>query len=605
MSNYEYFYPGTPSSMESGYSSLFSGYQFPAGRLSLTTNINTGNQLQEVSNLLNQGVKNVEVSLVNKQVFDQIPKQHMKEIARLTKLTGSKVSLHAPFADMTDLSGFNQQGGEWNEESRRSVEREMIDIVNRGNQIDDNGNVNITIHPSNRLPSTSYHMEKDSSGNSVKVMDSMPVYNIYDEKLGSIGPEEKYDPEKGAQIITIDPEKRINEYTEKFWKDQLRELEMQSRKAGEHIIAGRIETAAGEDIDKKGDRYQIAENNVRQGQLYLEGVDSTIRDLYARAMKSANETDNQKAKEILIAAHNEYSKKVEEMKNVKDNYEKSALLRSEAVNGMINKMKELAEDKDAIPKLFLKADDFAIKQTSKTLSNVALAAYSEYKDKAPTLSIENPPYGLSMSSGEELAKLIKESRNKLAEGLVEKEGLSYDNAVKVADKMIGATWDTAHISGMQSHGFSKDEIFEQSKKIAPFVKHVHMNDSLGGQMMGDLPPGMGNVPIGEILGEFADKGFKGTAVFESGAFAAMHRTTPHPMVLESMGSPIYAAHAAPNWNRFSQAGNETNYYSGMGMTIPDNSFQMYGGGFTGLPTELGGQLAGKGGGSRFSNTPIA
>src|SRR3989344_2534865 len=143
MASYEYFYPGTPSSMESEYSSIFSGYQFPAGRLSLTTNIGTGNQLDEVSKLLNAGVKNVEVSLVNKQVFDQIPKQHMKEIARLTKLTGSKVSLHAPFADMTDLSGFSQQGGEWNEEQRKSVEREMIEIVSRGNQICDDGNVNI------------------------------------------------------------------------------------------------------------------------------------------------------------------------------------------------------------------------------------------------------------------------------------------------------------------------------------------------------------------------------------------------------------------------------------------------------------------------------
>lgn len=600
MASYEYFYPGTPSSMESEYSSIFSGYQFPAGRLSLTTNINTGNQLQEVSNLLNQGVKNVEVSLVNKQVFDQIPKQHMKEIARLTELTGSKVSLHAPFADMTDLSGFDSRTREWNEEQRKSVEREMTEIVQRGNEIDKNGNVNITIHPSNQLPASSYHKEGDKI-----ITDVMHVYNIIDEKLAIVKAEEEYKPEKGADVVRISPQERMDEVNKTFWKNSLRELGIQAGRANEYLLEGRPATAAGELLDSESKISKLGFNNQKQGELHLEGVDNSLRDLYARAMKSANETNNERAKEILREAHNEYSKKVAEMQKEHDDYRKNVLLRGEAVNVMLRKMGELTEDEEVIPKIYVSADEFAIKQTSKTLSNVALSAYEKFGDKAPTLSIENPPYGLSMSSGEELAKLIKNSRNRLAEELAEKEGMSYDRAQEVAEKMIGVTWDTAHISGMKAHGFSKKDIIEQSKKVAPFVKHVHMNDSLGGQMMGDLPPGMGDVPIKDIMGEFADKGFKGTAVFESGAFAAMHRITPHPFVLEAMGSPLYPMKVSPTWNRSMGAGMEAVYYSGMGPFLPDYSFQMYGAGFTNLPTELGGQTAGAGRGrDRFSGTPM-
>ena len=45
------------------------------------------------------------------------------------------------------------------------------------------------------------------------------------------------------------------------------------------------------------------------------------------------------------------------------------------------------------------------------------------------------------------------------------------------------------------------------------------------------------------------------------------------------------------------------YFAGYGTMLPDSHFQSYGAGFTSLPTELGGQMAGKD--SRFSGTPMA
>jgi hypothetical protein len=45
------------------------------------------------------------------------------------------------------------------------------------------------------------------------------------------------------------------------------------------------------------------------------------------------------------------------------------------------------------------------------------------------------------------------------------------------------------------------------------------------------------------------------------------------------------------------------YFSGYGATLPEQHFSMYGGGFSSLPTELGGQVPGTGG-RRFAGTPM-
>ena len=101
------------------YGEIFTGYRIPAGQLGATTSVQTANQIREVSNLLNQGIKAVEVSMIQPEVFEMIPDQHLKEINRLSKLTGTETSLHAP---IIDPSGFTQQG--WDEVYREEAENQ-------------------------------------------------------------------------------------------------------------------------------------------------------------------------------------------------------------------------------------------------------------------------------------------------------------------------------------------------------------------------------------------------------------------------------------------------------------------------------------------------
>ena len=46
--------------------------------------------------------------------------------------------------------------------------------------------------------------------------------------------------------------------------------------------------------------------------------------------------------------------------------------------------------------------------------------------------------------------------------------------------------------------FTEKDVVKESEKIAPFVKHVHLSDNFGLEHT-ELPMGMGNVPMKEIL----------------------------------------------------------------------------------------------------------
>lgn len=150
MTNYENFYSGSVSSMSPEYSEIFTGYRIAPGRISSPTSIQTADQIREVSSRLSEGVKAVELQPISPEVFEAIPKQHMAEINRLTKLTGGEVSVHAP---MIDPAGFTREG--WSASEREQAERHLTSVVERVHALNPTGNVPVTIHASG-TPGTEY-----------------------------------------------------------------------------------------------------------------------------------------------------------------------------------------------------------------------------------------------------------------------------------------------------------------------------------------------------------------------------------------------------------------------------------------------------------------
>jgi len=611
MTNFESIYPGTTFLLDPEYS--FMGYRIPTGELGGTTSIQTANQLKEVNNLLNQGVKNTELSLINPEVFEMMPKDHLKEVHRLNKLTGAESTMHAP---TLDPSGFTQQG--WSRSNREEVEKQFTNFVERSHELSPDGNMPVTIHasviPGSEMIPTKIKMGgkeaygpliKPEEKNKAEVMGRMVAV---DQETGQFIPlEREYlysHHQKGPRIET--PEERLDIANNSKWVQSITNLAFYKKESDE--ILGRTQPALQPLFDKleKGEKLTEQEiqqhspelNQLQRGNLFLENVDTSFRTLFEQASKYADEKDKKETQKALNEISEAWIKLDNEARKTKVSSHEEAILKnaefiikkSQLVDDSINKLRAVAP-----PLQYRKVEDFAKEKASETLSNVALNTYKKFGDTSPIISIENPPYGSAISNAEDLKELIKDTRKKFTEKLVN-EGISRSEAQEQAKKLIGATWDTSHISMMRKQGFGKEKIIEETKKIAPYVKHVHLNDNFGSTHT-DLPPGKGNLPMSEIMKELEKAKFKGKKIFEGGGFFQHFQTSPFPYQLEEAGSPLYGAGGVA-WN---QLGGLGAYYMGHGPINPSIHHSTYGSGFTTLPVELGGEM--QGGASRFSGTP--
>ena len=251
------------------------------------------------------------------------------------------------------------------------------------------------------------------------------------------------------------------------------------------------------------------------------------------------------------------------------------------------------------PEIFVSTDEFAKEKTAKTVSNAAFEAYKKFGDKTPTIAIENVMPDWTLGRAESLREAVIKTREEFAKKLVKEKHLSENEAKNAAEKLIGATWDVGHINMLRKFGYNEEDILEETKKIAKFVKHTHLTDNFGFNDS-HLPLGMGNVPIKGILEELEKKGFKGKAIIEAGAFVQHFKTSPHPYTLRYLSSPLYTEKAEPYWSQISEMYGA--YNMGFGTMLPEKHFEMYGSGFANLPQELGGQIPGDK--SRFTGTPI-
>jgi hypothetical protein len=612
---YEFFYPGTPYSLEASYGDLFVGYRLPTGVIGGATSVQTANQIQEVSNLLNQGIKTIEVQPLQPEIFETIPKQHFKEIARLQKLAGAETSIHAP---IIEPSGFGKSG--WSETDRESAERQLKEVIDKSHELSPNGNIPVTIHASAiqgaEFSKPSEKMKEEYRGQFKKRYDRNPTaeeMKVLDEKrvvainqdtkqMIPVEREVKYYPETGREIRTPTAEIGVVNNTE--WVNNITNLAFYKKHADEVMKgAGEIlgESAEKlkkiknpEDFQKLPESEQAAVMQMQRADLFLGNVEAAFRTFYDKAYRFA---DKQGQDELDKIAHKwrEGWKEIQEKNDILTPLRKSALI--DQTLGQLRNAAEGRDPKIKPPQVYKPVEEFVGEHSAKTFANVALHGYEKYGNSAPIVSIENLFPGMAFSRSDQLKKLINNARDKFVEGAV-KKGHSKGEAKAMAKKIIGATWDVGHLNILRKEGYKTEDIIEETRKIAPFVKHTHLTDNFG-HSDSHLPPGMGNVPTKEILEELEKAGVSGKKIIEAGNFVQHFKVAPTQAVLEALGSPLYTMMAAPYWNQTS--GTYGSYFSGYGPIFPEQSFSMYGAGFSGMPMELGGQMQGKQ--SRFSGTP--
>jgi len=576
-------YQGGYSSLKPSYGDVFTGYHASAGSLGLTTDPRTANLLQEASSKLQTGVKQIELSAISPEIFESVPKQHLKEINRLSKLTGVKVSLHAP---ITEPSGISDRG--FSEASRKAAERQMLSAVERSHEINPDGSSPVTFHSSASLPGPEIIKTKQG-----KEIQKMIVINQETNQINAVKREKKFYPGEGEVTRSVEQELRTLNSSE--WINGITNLEFYKKEADEVISKALISLAPVLTKQKQGEqpeltpKQQIAFQQMQRANVFLENVESALNTMYNKAYKYSGE----ESRKDLDKISKDWSKGINEIRKQATPLT-LPLLKSKQLDKALQRIRTIAP-----PEVYKSLDEFSKDKTTQTFANIAFDSYKKFKDKAPIISIENPPYGGAFSTGEELKKIVEDSRKKFVERAV-KEGMSESNARTQAEKLIGVTWDVGHINMLRKHGFEEKDIIKETEAVAPLVKHIHLSDNFGFEHT-ELPMGMGNVPIKEIMEKLGKKGFEARKIIEAGNWWQHFKTPPVQETLMGMGSPIYSMQNAPYWNQI--LGFYQGYQGGFGPILPQRNYETFGGGFSQLPNELGGQRPGAAG-SRMSGKPM-
>ena len=329
--------------------------------------------------------------------------------------------------------------------------------------------------------------------------------------------------------------------------------------------------------------------NITHADIYLREAYGEFQNLFNKAYKAAEINDNKEDLEKLKTLRNRIEPKIGTMEKDPSQVQ---LLASELING-VNTLRTVSA-----PQSLSALRPWAIDKSATTFANVAFDAYKEFKNTAPIISIENPPVGTGLSRAEDLREIVKNARKKFAIRAQDKLGLSESEAQKQANKLIGVTWDVGHINMLRGRGFKEKHLVKETKKVAPYVKHVHLSDNFGLEHT-ELPMGMGNVPTKKHLDLISQYNKKAKQIVETGGWFEHFKTTPMKETFRALGSPVYGMDQGPYWNQIADA--SAGYFVGQGAVNPDIHHSLYGSGFSNIPVELGGQMAGR---SRASGAPI-
>jgi len=580
MTEYEIkdIYNGSYSSFTPSYENGFVGYHIANKNLGITTDPRVADVINEVSQKIAPGSKIVELSMIQPEIFESVPKKYLKEINRLSKLTGVEITLHGP---IVEASGIGREG--FSEINRKSAERQMFMAVERAREINPEGNSPVTFHSTAILPAPEIEKTKDG-----EIIKSVLVINSDNGRIDKVETKNRLFPgEEGTGRI----ENEIKKRNEEAWGSALTHLAYNTERAGELIrhygaasIFSEAEKKAGIELYPEN-KQAITSYNV--GKAFLNDSYRELKELCDIAIKNTPENE----KRFIEDFYREITPKVQKINdstNLKENIE----LREEIVERGLEVLNKLSTP----PQIIKPLEDFAREKAVETFSSVAFDSYKKFKDTSPIISIENPPANQGFSRGEDLKKIVEESREKFVEK-AKQEGISEGEARKQAERLIGVTWDVGHINMIRGKGFDEKDILKETEKIAPFLKHVHLSDNFGFEHT-ELPMGMGNVPIKEIMEKLGKKGFEAKKIIEAGNWWQHFKSSPVAETMKAMGSPVYGMDMAPYWNQSGAL--QRGYFSGYGTTLPQMNYETFGSGFSQLPAELGGERGGGGAGSRMS-----
>ena len=461
MASYENFYSGTDYGLDPDFSSkafLKTDYRSPASQFGITTDPRTANQLKEVSGKLSTGAKVIEVSGVSPEVLDSIPEQHLDEINRLRKLAGAELTFHGPLVEPT---GFTRQG--WDESHREQAEKQIVNALQRSHRMDPKGNMVVTFHSSHGVPSPeTTHYDPKTGKEEIK---DFIVVNEQTGQLNNLGPQISYLTETDEEFKK-DPKEavlhRIKQQAEDEWSKALQQVNFHAYAGARDIdeitaLTSEERKKLPIELQKKWDKenpmgklykahlegkepevlkeaektygpeaaalLQNMAQKITHGDIYLRDAFQELQGLFRQAYQTARRNNNIKDAQKLEAFRQRMLTKKDFIKDP----EKVGELAEEVVRG-VNVLRSV----DA-PVSIKPFKEFAIDKASDTFGNAAFKSYKKFGDTTPIISIENPPAGSGLTRADEIAAMIKKSREKFVEKAVD-SGISKSEAEKQAEE---------------------------------------------------------------------------------------------------------------------------------------------------------------------------
>ena len=570
------------------------GYQIDANQLGTVLNPTVANQVGELNMALNSGVVPVEVGALDPKLFDTIPKQHFQEMRRKAKLAEAKISLHAP---LVEASGIVENT--YDEMNQEYAENHLKDVMDKAAQLDNEENVPVTIHSSNYQGSTFKFRDNPETGEREKVEDTLVVFDRERKQIAPIKEDIKFYPggEEVKEKIYA-PRDALEVQNRTVWIDSLDKIDFERENAekiiyqSHPVIEGRYLQYKQGALSDATDQEIIEFERLDFATAHLHEAQRSVNASFSKAYKAALDDGDKEMKNALDKISESYGKLLEKKGKNEEEMAKKYMpqFQSKALGYLTNELRKLN------PRQFIPVEEFAKKKASETFSNVAMHTYDNYEKKgkaAPILSIENLYSGMGFSQASDLKELVEESQKKFTNNLMKKENISESKAKKVAEKLIGVTWDVGHSNINKKQGFTDKDLANEAKEIAKHVKHVHLTDNFG-YSDSHLPHGMGNVPIKELMEALGEEGSKARKINEVGGWINNFKTNPFGQILESFGSPIYSTSDGPYWSQ--RTGFQQSYVGGYGHILPSTHYETFGSGFSRLPQELGGSIQGGAGG---------
>ena len=569
---------------------------FSVGTLGVTTDPRSANVLKEVSDKLSAGVKQIEIEAVTPDFFDQVAKQQLEETRRLAKLTGIDVSVHGPVIDTT---GIDPRRGGYSESDRVLSEKKIIQTLERSHELNPDGNIPVNFHSAEGLPGSEFGPKPTKEGG----RDYRRIIAV-DRESGKLVPleeEKKFYPGRDLKDAAVySPQKNLAILNETNWDNTLSQVEFNRQRVDEILKDTNpifrekyLEWRSGHtDVNSLSSEEFQEIQKIHAAATYADQAMKSLTGAFSKAYTYGSDEDKEKLQKV--------SKKYGEILGINEGGKSDIksldpVTQSQAIFALIRGLEDLA------PKMYIPIEEFALDQSSKTYGNAAFEAYKKYGKSTPILTIENPPAGFALSTGEDVKELVEKSRDEFVKRAMEdpKLKMGEKEAMRVAEKTIGATLDVGHMNMLRKYGYSEEDIIKESEKLGPVLKHLHLSDNFGFEHT-ELPMGMGNVPLNQIMEKLEKSGMKKDKVkqiIEASVWWTHFKSSPVYASLEMLGPQMNISGKGPYWNQ--APGLLQDYYGGFGMMLPSVNYETFGAGFSRLPAELGGSMPGAGG-SRMS-----